>query len=229
MPMPTVDDLKSKIKQQGFETVEAELMNHNGKCLEISVNQANAVDLFLDIAKHKNHKHIFISVINMMELELSNAKIDIDVINADNYGSHYKELIKRAENYNKTVEKAASIEPYSIDVFFIDEGLTYQLHYFPQWVEEFSDGRDALSEFAEAYTDEINQIRETRRAEMAQTKEGIIQMLVEDPVFQECTTKLARQNRFYELIKDRKKYFGSRKADAGMIEIAWATIKANKR
>ncbi|MNM78775.1 hypothetical protein D3C81_906910 [compost metagenome] len=111
---------------------------------------------------------------------------------------------KDAKEYNKNA-LARENEVYAIELFFVLDGINYTLVYFTDWMDEFLE-----EEFFDKYEDELNEMKgklaeQQRKEELAHQKrsnETFIKLLMEDQLFQLCSTKPAKVSRLRELANE---------------------------
>lgn len=227
MFFPTLQEVKSTMEKYNLSLFEGTIVEQAD--IIIPTDTESVIENFCRLASDNSIKTIFINVETLEEESLRRNLINLESITSEDYGSSFKEILKKARAYNKNIEELARQGPIGIELFFVLNGKICSIDFTEEWYLESPSPDDAMEEFTFDYQDEIEQIEEAREQKEVEQLETFIEMLIQDKEFKKCTTERERRyHAFYAWKKISDKFMGIDDVEPHARE-AWEFIQREER
>jgi hypothetical protein len=198
--IPNIQELKVIALKKDLSVFECALED-DIPTINLILDKENPVSEFMELVQSLNRKQFFVHYFkphgDTDEEIVESFGIDLDEITKDFYGDYYKDIYKKAEQFNNKLLKFPKDDSYSASLYLIDSGVVYQLELETEASLYFGNAEDYLDEICEKFWVNRKEIRAKKKEQSDKKREELydkmIKELIDDGVFINCNTKASRK------------------------------------
>jgi hypothetical protein len=239
--IPSLSELKNLASKSGLSVFEGLISGELPK-VDLFLNKEHPIEEFMELVQVLGKKYFFVDYAKPHaetdEELIDSYGIDLSEITKEFYGDYYKEIYKKAKEFNNKLLKFPRDEAYDADLYVIDSGVTYVLSLSAEEEPGFGCADEYFNEICEEFhvnrRERVAKKREEADKKREELFDKMVGDLINDGVFLKCNTKESRKLFLYNYLRKNNldeafdSHYKSNKALEAFADLLYATVRSKK-